>query len=203
LGERGSRFETTTVAHKRGTNIMTRSTATAAINGLTASKNGLLHVIVESPAGSTAKLKWEPELQVFALSRPLPLGMSYPHDWGFVPGTRAPDGDPLDALVLSEGSSFPGLLIRCRPLGVVRLEQNRKAGAGRERNDRVIAVAEPAPRRDLRRHDDLPARLRAEIDRFFLDVTFFEDKAAKILGWAGPDEAWQLVQSSSNKPESE
>jgi inorganic pyrophosphatase len=163
---------------------MTKST-TAAINDLPASKDGLLHVVVESPAGSTAKIKWEPELQVFALSRPLPLGLSYPYDWGFVPATRAADGDPLDALVLSEGTSFPGLLIRCRPLGVVRLEQNRKSGKGRERNDRTIAVAERAPRRDLRRHDELPARVRAEIEQFFLNVTFFEDKDAKVLGWGG------------------
>jgi inorganic pyrophosphatase len=176
---------------------MTKS-ATVAINDLPSSKDGLLHVIIESPAGSTAKLKWEPELQVFALSRPLPLGLSYPHDWGFVPGTRAADGDPLDALVLSEGTSFPGLLIRCRPLGVVLLEQNRKSGKGRERNDRVIAVADPAPRRQLRSHDDLSARVQAEIEQFFLNVTFFEDKGAKVLGWGGPDEAWQLVHTSSD-----
>jgi inorganic pyrophosphatase len=68
---------------------------------------GILHVVVESQAGATSKIKWDPELGVFALSRPLPLGVAYPHDWGFVPGTRAADGDPFDALVLSQGSSYP------------------------------------------------------------------------------------------------
>jgi inorganic pyrophosphatase len=136
---------------------MARS-ATAGINDAPASRGGLLHVIVESPAGSTAKLKWDPDLLMFTLSRPLPEGLAYPHDWGFVPGTRAADGDPLDALVLTEGTTFPGVLIRCRPLGVVRLEQNRKAGGGRERNDRVIAVAEPRTRRPSSSAGAVPTR---------------------------------------------
>src|SRR4029079_9060474 len=108
------------------------------------STDGLLNVVVEAPAGSTNKIKWEPELGSFALSRPLPLGMAYPHDWGFVPGTRAADGDPVDAMVLSEGTTYPGLVIACRPIGVLRLEQNRKQGGGRERNDRILAVAASA-----------------------------------------------------------
>jgi inorganic pyrophosphatase len=63
------------------------------------SQDGVLNVIIESPAGATAKIAWDDEAGLFALSRPLPLGLAYPHDWGFVAGTRAPDGDPLDALV--------------------------------------------------------------------------------------------------------
>src|SRR5262245_299673 len=107
--------------------------------------DGVLNVVVESPAGATNKIKWEVELQSFALSRPLPLGLAYPHDWGFVPSTRAGDGDPVDALVMSEGTTYPGLVIPCRPIGVVRLEQNRKEGGGRERNDRIIAAAASGP----------------------------------------------------------
>jgi inorganic pyrophosphatase len=51
---------------------------------------GLVHVVVESPAGATSKIKHEPRLGAFALSRPLPLGMSYPHDWGFVRARARP-----------------------------------------------------------------------------------------------------------------
>src|SRR3954463_2365846 len=87
-----------------------------------------LHVVVESPRGSRLKIKYEPKLGVFELGRALPEGLSYPHDWGFVPGTRAPDGDPLDALVFWDTSSVTGLLIECRPLGVIKLEQQNKAG---------------------------------------------------------------------------
>jgi inorganic pyrophosphatase len=164
---------------------------------LPSSTDGRLNVIVESPAGATAKLKWDPDVGLFALSRPLPLGLSYPHDWGFVPGTRASDGDPLDALVLAEGTTFPGVLVPSRPLGVVRLEQNRKSGGGRERNDRVVAVAAAGARQaDLHSHEDLSARVREEIERFFLNAVFFENKDAAILGWGGPDEAWTVVRAS-------
>jgi inorganic pyrophosphatase len=156
--------------------------------------DGVLNVVVESPAGSTTKIKWEAKAEVFAMSRPLPLGLSYPHDWGFVPGTEGPDGDPIDALVLSEGTTFPGLVLAVRPIGVVRLEQNRKRGGGRERNDRIIAVLANGPRGEpVRSIDDLAPRVRQELERFFLDVVFFEDKDAKLLGWAGAAEAWELV----------
>src|SRR5437870_5833627 len=142
--------------------------------------DGVVNVVVESPAGATSKIKWEDQLESFALSRPLPLGMAYPHDWGFVPGTRAEDGDPVDALVLSEGTTYPGLVIACRPIGVVRLEQNRKQGAGRERNDRIIAVAASARRHPVRSADELGARYREEVAQFFVNAVFFEDKAPAL-----------------------
>jgi inorganic pyrophosphatase len=156
--------------------------------------DGVLSVVVESPAGSTTKIKWDTKAEAFGLSRPLPLGIAYPHDWGFVPGTRGPDGDPIDALVLSEGTTFPGLMLAARPIGVVRMEQNRKTGGGRERNDRIIAILANGPRREpVRSVDELPRRVRQELEQFFLDVVFFEDRDAKLLGWAGPAAAWELV----------
>jgi inorganic pyrophosphatase len=156
----------------------------------------VLNVVIETPAGSTSKLKWEPDIGLFVWSRPLPLGIAYPHDFGFVAGTCAEDGDPLDVLVLSEGTTFPGLVVRSRPIGVVQLEQNGEE-SGRERNDRLIAVPDNAPRQVVRDTNDLPERVIQELERFFLDTTYFEPKNAKILGWAGPDEAWEMVEKSS------
>src|ERR1700730_15805579 len=68
---------------------------------------GCVHAVVEAPKGSLVKLKYDIELGVFTVSRGLPpLGMSYPFDWGFVPSTRAPDGDPLHVFVVHEGSTY-------------------------------------------------------------------------------------------------
>jgi len=131
------------------------------------------------------------------LSRPLPLGLAYPYDWGFVPSTRAADGDPLDAFVLWDGASYPGIVLPCRPIGVLRAEQTNPTTHGRERNDRVAVLPVKAPRWDpVRSVFDLSERTRLELERFFLGVVAFERKDLKLAGWAGPAEAMDLVRTS-------
>jgi inorganic pyrophosphatase len=55
-------------------------------------KDGSVHAVVEAPKGSLVKLKYEIKLGVFTVAHSLPVGLSYPFDWGFVPSTQAPDG---------------------------------------------------------------------------------------------------------------
>lgn len=66
----------------------------------------VFHVVVESPRGSSIKLKYSRDLGAMTISRPLASGLVYPFDWGFVPSTHADDGDPVDAAVLWDVSSF-------------------------------------------------------------------------------------------------
>jgi inorganic pyrophosphatase len=101
-------------------------------------KNGEMQMVVETPRGSNIKLEYEPKLRAFTFSRALPLGLIYPYDWGFVPGTKAEDGDPIDALALHEGATYPGVVLPCRPLGVVDLVQQGKNGP--VGNPRVILM---------------------------------------------------------------
>jgi inorganic pyrophosphatase len=156
-----------------------------------------VHVVVESPRGSTVKLKYDPTLEAFGLSRPLAEGLVYPYDWGFVPSTRASDGDPLDVMVVWDRPSFPGVVLRCRLLGVVAAEQNNKHHPERrERNDRLIAVPVEAPRQAaIERVDDLPVRLREELESFFLATVAFENKDLTFRGWSGVEAAYDLVRS--------
>ncbi len=159
--------------------------------------HGAVRGVVESPRGAVVKLKYDADLGVMSLSRPLPLGLAYPYDWGFVAGTRAADGDPVDALVYWDVASFPGVVVPCRPVAVVRLEQDSKTN-GRVRNDRILAVPVKHSRGDLiRSPDDLPARVKDEIAQFFLSAIFFEPKNPALLGWGGPDEADRLVDGST------
>jgi len=151
--------------------------------------DGALRIVVESPAGSRVKLKYEPELGAFTVSRPLVLGVAYPFDWGFVPGTRGPDGDPVDAMVVSDFPTYPGVVIPSHALAVIRIEQNAKSGRGRQRNDRI--VAEPVAAR--RTVGVLSQRVRQELEQFFTATTLFEGKDIEILGWGPADEAERLV----------
>jgi len=157
-------------------------------------ENGTIHVVVESPRGFSAKLKYDRQLDAIMLARPLPAGLTYPHDWGFVPGTKASDGDPVDALVLSDVATAPGVVIACRPIGVLEIEQNRRTHDGRERNDRILAVPRSASRFDaLTDVCELPERWLDEIAAFFVQSGVFERKDVTVLGWKGPDRALGLI----------
>jgi inorganic pyrophosphatase len=163
------------------------------LDRLPARTEGGFHVVVESPRGSTLKLKLDPELGCVVVSRPLPLGFVYPFDWGFVPSTRAPDGDPVDALVYWDVASFPGVVVRCRALGVLELEQDDGEG-GRARNDRLLAIPLVHPRGgELRTVADVAERIREELALFFTSAVFFEPKNPKVLGWKGPQAAEALL----------
>jgi inorganic pyrophosphatase len=159
---------------------------------------GGFHVVVETPRGAAVKLKYDLALGAFKWSRPLAAGLCYPFDWGFVPSTRAPDGDPLDAMVLGDSPTWPGVVIPCRPVAVLEVEQNRKDRPGRQRNDRLLMVPLRAPRweavRDL---EDVPPRTRAELERFFEQATLFLGKDLTMLGWRDAQAAQRQLEASS------
>lgn len=142
-------------------------------------RDGALRVVIESPAGSRVKLEYAREIGGFVLSRPLVLGMTYPFDWGFVPGTRASDGDPVDAMVLADVPTYPGVIVSCRVRALLEVEQDAKQGRKRERNDRLIVEPLVARRPTAR----LSKRLKQELEAFFVAVTLLERKNVAILGW--------------------
>ena len=143
---------------------------------LPARKGEAVLVVVETPAGSRVKLKLDPDFGHVALSRPLPLGLHYPYDWGFIPSTRAEDGDPLDAMLIGRGPSVAGTVVGARLLGV--LEVAPLSGGG-----------EPGPADVLA----LPERLRMELEDFFVWSTRWEKKELRFLGWKGIHEAETLL----------
>jgi len=154
-------------------------------------------VVVETPAGSRVKLKLDPELGHVTVSRPLPLGLHYPFDWGFIPSTRAEDGDPLDAMLYGTGPGAPGTVVPARLLGVLKVEQNRKQGPGRQRNDRLFLAPLQAAHGDAPKDVfALPERLRAELEDFFVWSTRWEKKDLRFLGWSGIDEAEAILSAA-------
>jgi len=157
---------------------------------------GIFHVVVESPRGSSVKLKYDPRWNAMSVSRPLVLGLTYPFDWGFVPSTLGPDGDPLDALVLWDVGSYPGVVLPCRALGVMHIEQNRANHdpSKRIRNDRILAIPDAARReRDFTTVDSLSSRVRAELEELAAVATALEGKDVRVVGWGDADEALKLI----------
>ena len=148
-----------------------------------------IYAVVETPRGSTCKLDFDPELWAFTLAKPLMAGLTYPYDWGFIPSTKAEDGDPLDLLVIHDAQTYPGVVLRCRPVGILEVEQKKK-GKTKERNDRVFAVPDRSPlETDLEDVRRLPSRARDELEQFFLATNALEEKEIKFLGWHGPAHA--------------
>ena len=85
----------------------------------------LVRMIVEIPKNSTNKYEYDAELGLFRLDRTLYSPVHYPGDYGFIPGTLADDGDPVDVLALVEEPSFSGCLIEVRPIGMLNMIDRR------------------------------------------------------------------------------
>jgi len=103
------------------------------------SDSGDLNIVIETPHGSRNKFKWDMARGIFLLDRVLPDGMAFPFDFGFIPGTLADDGDPLDAVVLVDVPASMGVLVPARPIGIIEAEQ--RPVVVEIRNDRLVAVA--------------------------------------------------------------
>src|ERR1700761_3060986 len=102
--------------------------------------HGIIKVFVETPKGSRNKFAFDVKQNIFTVKAVLPAGMSFPYDFGFLPRPLAPDGDPIDVLLLMDEPAFPGIAVRARLIGIIEGEQTD--GKHTNRNDRLVAVAE-------------------------------------------------------------
>ncbi|MGH7931805.1 MAG: inorganic diphosphatase [Candidatus Binataceae bacterium] len=151
-----------------------------------------INVLIEIPQGGVP-VKYELDKASGALfvNRFLHTAMFYPGNYGFIPNTLARDGDPIDALALAQVPVIPGAVVRCRPVGVLIMED--EAGP----DEKIIAV--PLDRLNpyytgIRGYLDVPEILRNQITHFFRHYKELEaGKWVKIIQWAGPEEAAQMI----------
>jgi inorganic pyrophosphatase len=152
----------------------------------------LLRVVIETPKGSRNKFAFDPKERIFELKKVLPAGMTFPYDFGFVPSTKADDGDPIDVLVLMDEPAFPGCMLSCRLVGVIEGEQVDKGGT--ERNDRIVAIQKDAHSwAEVKTMKDLGKHFCRELEEFFVNYHKLTGKKYRILGIKGPDAAKKLV----------
>jgi inorganic pyrophosphatase len=147
-----------------------------------------INVIIETPKGKRNKFRYDEKLGLFRLGKVLPAGFEFPYDFGFVPRTRAEDGDPVDVLVLMDESAYPGCLVTARLIGVI--EAMEEEDGEQARNDRLIAVAEESKsHRNLRSIRDLSEDLLKELEHFFQSSAEMSGKEFKLLRARGPRRA--------------
>src|ERR1700723_824809 len=157
--------------------------------------NGLLQVIIETPAGSRNKFAFDPNQKIFTLKKVLPAGMCFPYDFGFLPQTIAGDGDPIDVLLLMDEPAFPGCAVPARLIGVIEGEQID--GKKKIRNDRLVAVADANHMyANVRKLNDLPKKFLRELEDFFVNYHKLEGKGHKLLGGKGIAEAQTLIKKA-------
>jgi inorganic pyrophosphatase len=156
----------------------------------------LIQVIIETPAQSRNKFAFDPKQSVFALKKVLPAGMVFPYDFGFLPQTIAPDGDPIDVLLLMDEPAFPGVAVKARLVGVIEGEQID--GKKKIRNDRLVAVAEANHMyAGIRKLSDLPSKWLKELQVFFVNYHNLEGKQYRLLGCRGTKQAMRLIKEAN------
>jgi inorganic pyrophosphatase len=168
--------------------------ATLDINRIPAREgsSGLVNVIIDTPRGSRNKYKFDEASGLFRVSRVLPVGMSFPHDFGSVPATRAEDGDPLDVLVLAPAAIFPGCLVTVRLIGVLRAQQVE--GGKRVRNDRLLGMVEtPVNRPQITQLSQVGSEELKGIEEFFVNYNRAQGRTFRITGRLGADAAEQAL----------
>jgi inorganic pyrophosphatase len=157
-----------------------------------------IEVIIETPKGSRNKLKFDPAARQFKLSKVLPEGMMFPHNFGFVPSTKAEDGDPLDVPVLTDEPLFPGCLVDCVLIGVLKAEQEQEGKT--HRNDRLIAVAEQSllysETSSLR---DLSPTVLKQIEEFFTNYQRARNIRFTVIDRGDAPEAVAILQRASRQ----
>jgi inorganic pyrophosphatase len=145
---------------------------------------GVIEAIVEIPRGSRNKYEFDPATGSVRLDRVLFSSVHYPADYGFIPGTKSSDGDPLDVIILVEEPTFPGCRVLVRPIGVL-ITEDEKGG-----DEKILGVPVADPRfDDIRDLGDLPKHWLAEIENFFRTYKVLEGKETVVRGWKGVAEA--------------
>jgi len=151
-----------------------------------------LNCVVEIPKGSRNKYEYDPELGGIKLDRFVSASVVYPTDYGYLPDTLSPDGDPLDVLVCVSEPTFPGCIVPSKPIGLFKMSDEKGP------DDHVLCVpcSDPGWNR-CESIEDLPQQLRAEIGHFFAVYKDLDaDKHSEVNGWDDLDAALETIEKA-------
>ncbi|TGN40623.1 inorganic diphosphatase [Marinobacter confluentis] len=154
-----------------------------------------IYVAIEIPANSSpVKYELDKDMGALLVDRFMATPMFYPANYGFIPHTLADDGDPIDVLVVTPYAVQAGSVIRCRPVGVLNMEDEAGGDA------KLVAVPHDKLTNaysDVKDIGDLPQLLRDQIQHFFENYKTLEPgKWVKVQGWANAAEAKKAIEES-------
>jgi inorganic pyrophosphatase len=154
--------------------------------------DGTVEAVIEIPRGSRNKYEIDESTGTIRLDRVLYSSVHYPTDYGFIDGTRAGDGDHLDVLVIIEEPTFPGCRMLVRPIGVLKMHD--------EKGEDFKVIAVPVADAKFEGIDELSeihSHWLREIENFFnVYKTLEPDKAVTVAGWGDRREAWAAIEES-------
>ncbi len=146
---------------------------------------------IEIPMGSMVKYELDKATGLLRVDRILYSAVHYPANYGFVPRTYCPDGDPIDVLVLCREAVVPAVLMRARAIGVMRMRDDKGP------DDKLIAVHLDDPEyAEVHDIDELPPHRLRELQRFFMDYKVLEGKTVEVEKPLGPDEALRVLREA-------
>ena len=146
---------------------------------------------IEIPKGSKKKYELDKETGLIILDRILFTSTHYPANYGFIPRTYAGDRDPIDVLVLCQETLDPLVLVRCKPIGVIKMIDNDDV------DEKVIAVPVNDPSYNgYSNISELPQHIFDEISHFFTVYKQLEGKPTSVLEILGPEQAVRIIQES-------
>ncbi|HEV7780739.1 MAG TPA: inorganic diphosphatase [Chitinophagaceae bacterium] len=154
-------------------------------------------IIIETVKGNNLKYKYDPQTGIFKVRKALPLGMVFPYDFGFIEGTKGEDGDPLDAMIISEFTSFTGCKTRCRLVGVLLAEQTE--GRKKIRNDRYFFIPdESIIFASVSSMKQLGNKHNGQLKDFFINYNKAENKLFTPLKMISAEEGARLLQKANS-----
>ena len=146
--------------------------------------------VIEIPEGSSAKYELDKETGMLKMDRVLHTATHYPANYGFIPRTLAEDHDPLDVLVLCSEKIYPLSLIRCYPIGVIRMVDRG------ENDEKIIAIPFNDPTYNTFKNiEELPEHIFNEMTHFFEVYKQLEHKVTCVEEVAGREVALEIIQS--------
>lgn len=145
--------------------------------------------LIEIPKGCKEKYELDKETGMLRLDRVLYTSTVYPANYGFLPRTLADDGDPLDVLVLGNAPIYPMTLVRCYPIGVIKMIDSGSM------DEKIIAIPFKDPNYNVYKDiSELPQHIFEEMMHFFEVYKTLEHKSTTVKEISHRDEAIAIIE---------